>query len=47
MPGDEVSKIDFPLLAKRPNLVYFTAWELANVLKRPVVNKNDDGTPKM
>jgi hypothetical protein len=47
MPGDEVSKIDFPMLAKRAKLVYFTAWELANGLKRPVVNKNDDGTPKM
>lgn len=47
MPGDEVSKIDFPMLAKRAKLVYFTAWELANGLKRPVVDKNDDGTPKM
>ena len=45
-PGDEISKIDFPMLAKRAQLVYFTAWELANGLKRPVVDKNDDGTPK-
>jgi len=45
-PGDEVSKIDFPMLAKRAQLVYFTAWELANGANRPVVNKNDDGTPK-
>jgi Zn-dependent M28 family amino/carboxypeptidase len=45
-PGDEVSKIDFPMLAKRAQLVYFTAWELANVPKRPVVNKNEDGTLK-
>ncbi len=45
-PGDEVSKIDFPMLAKRAQLVYYTAWELANGEKRPVVNKNDDGTPK-
>ncbi len=45
-PGDEVSKIDFPMLAKRAKLVYFTAWELANGLRRPVVDKNDDGTPK-
>lgn len=45
-PGDEVSKIDFPMLAKRAQLVYFTAWELANAAKRPVVDKNDDGTPK-
>lgn len=45
-PGDEVSKIDFPMLAKRAQLVYFTAWELANGATRPVVNKNEDGTPK-
>jgi hypothetical protein len=45
-PGDEVSKIDFPMLAKRASLVYFTAWELANGANRPVVNKNDDGSPK-
>jgi hypothetical protein len=46
MPGDEIGKIDFPMLAKRAQLVYFTAWELANGLKRPAVDKNDDGTPK-
>ncbi len=45
-PGDEVSKIDFPMLAKRSQLVYFTAWELANGASRPVVNKNEDGTLK-
>lgn len=45
-PSDEVNKIDFPMLAKRAKLVYFTAWELANGLKRPVVDKNDDGTTK-
>lgn len=45
-PGDEVSKIDFPMLAKRARLVYFTAWELANGAKRPVVDKNEDGTKK-
>lgn len=45
-PGDEVSKIDFPMLAKRAQLVYFTAWELANGANRPVVNKNEDGTLK-
>lgn len=45
-PGDEISKIDFPMLAKRAKLVYFTAWELANGAKRPAVDKNDDGTPK-
>lgn len=45
-PGDEISKIDFPMLAKRARLVYFTAWELANGAKRPVVDKNEDGTKK-
>jgi hypothetical protein len=37
-PGDEVSKINFPLLAKRAQLVFFTGWELANRDKRPVVD---------
>jgi Zn-dependent M28 family amino/carboxypeptidase len=45
-PSDEVGKIDFPMLAKRAKLVYFTAWELANGLKRPLVDKNEDGTAK-
>jgi hypothetical protein len=37
-PGDEVSKINFPLLAKRAKLAYYTGWELANRDKRPVVD---------
>ena len=37
-PSDEVSKINFPLLAKRAQLVYYTSWELANRDKRPVVD---------
>ncbi|MBB5438773.1 hypothetical protein HDC92_002454 [Pedobacter sp. AK017] len=45
-PGDEISKIDFPMLAKRARLVYYTAWELANGAKRPAVDKNEDGTKK-
>ncbi|RZL48285.1 MAG: M28 family peptidase [Pedobacter sp.] len=45
-PGDEVSKINFDLLAKRAHLTYYTAWELANRPNRPVVDKNADGTPK-
>jgi hypothetical protein len=45
-PGDEVSKINFDLLSKRAQLVYYTAWELANGAKRPVVDKNEDGTSK-
>jgi len=38
-PGDEVSKIGFPMLAKRAQLVFYTAWDLANGAKRPVVDK--------
>lgn len=40
-PGDEVSKINFPLLVKRAQLAFFTGWELANRAKRPVVDKAD------
>ena len=40
-PSDEVSKINFPLLAKRAQLAYYTAWELANRATRPVVDKTD------
>ena len=36
--GDEVSKINFPLLAKRAKLVFYTAWDLVNADKRPVVD---------
>ncbi|WP_316735163.1 M28 family peptidase [Pedobacter aquatilis] len=45
-PGDEVSKINFPLLAKRAQLTYYTAWELANQAKRPVVDRDGKGNPK-
>lgn len=40
--GDEVSKINFPLLAKRAQLVYFTAWDLANAAKRPVLDSTSN-----
>ena len=46
-PGDEIDKINFPMMARRTKLVYFTAWELANAAKRPIVDKNEDGTPKI
>lgn len=39
-PGDEVSKINFPLLVKRAQLVFYTGWELANRPQRPVVDVN-------
>lgn len=42
-PGDEVDKIDFPMLAKRSQLAYYTAWMLTNGKDRPVVNKDADG----
>ncbi len=37
-PGDEVSKINFPLLAKRAQLVFYTGWDLANRDKRPALD---------
>jgi Zn-dependent M28 family amino/carboxypeptidase len=40
--SDEISKINFPLLVKRANLVFFTAWELANRDKRPAVDVTND-----
>ncbi len=36
--SDEISKINFPLLAKRAQLVFYTGWDLANRDKRPVVD---------
>lgn len=30
MPGDEVDKIEFDLLARRAQCVFYTAWEIAN-----------------
>jgi len=38
-PSDEVSKIDFDLLAKRGKAVFFTAWELVNRDNRIIVDK--------
>ncbi len=37
-PSDEVSKINFNLLVKRAQLVFYTGWELLNRDKRPVVD---------
>ena len=37
-PGDEISKINFPMLAKRAQLVFYTGWDLANRDKRPAVD---------
>lgn len=41
-PGDEVKKINFPLMAKRAQLVFYTAWVVANADKRPVVDGKND-----
>jgi len=38
-PTDDVEKIDYNLLAKRTQLVFATAWELANRSERIVVDK--------
>ncbi len=38
-PTDDADKIDYPLLAKRTQLVFATAWELANRNERIVVDK--------
>jgi hypothetical protein len=38
-PSDEVSKIDFDLLAKRGKVIFYTAWELANRDNRIIVDK--------
>ncbi len=40
--SDEVSKINFDLLAKRAQLVFYTGWDLANRDKRPVVDVKND-----
>ena len=39
-PGDEVEKIEFPKMEKRAQLVFYTAWELANRDNRIVVDSN-------
>lgn len=39
-PGDEPQKIEYDLLAKRAQLAFVTAWELANGDNRPRVDKD-------
>jgi Zn-dependent M28 family amino/carboxypeptidase len=38
-PSDDVSKIEFDALQKRVQLIFATAWELANRENKPVVDK--------
>jgi hypothetical protein len=40
METDEPEKIEYDLLAKRAQLAFVTAWELANRENRPVVDKD-------
>lgn len=39
---DEVKKINFPLLVKRAQLVFYTAWEIANMAEKPKVDRQND-----
>ena len=39
---DEIEKINFPLLTKRAQLVFYTAWDLANRGEKPKVDKEND-----
>lgn len=43
-PGDEVSKINFPMLVKRAQLVFYTGWDLANRDQRPIVDVKSNMT---
>lgn len=38
-PSDEVDKIEFDLLSKRTQVVFFTAWEIANRDERIITDK--------
>jgi hypothetical protein len=41
LPTDEIEKIEFDLLAKRAQLVFYTAWEIANREQRIVPDQKD------
>ncbi len=43
-PTDEVSKIEFDLLAKRAQCVFYTAWEIANRDQRIMPDQKQDTT---
>ena len=38
-PTDTVDKIEFELLRKRAQLIFYTAWEVANRKERIVIDK--------
>jgi hypothetical protein len=39
-PSDEIEKIEFDLLVKRTQCIFYTAWEIANREQRITANKN-------
>ncbi len=41
-PTDTVEKINFEMLKKRSQLIFLTAWELANRKEKPLVDKSVD-----
>jgi Zn-dependent M28 family amino/carboxypeptidase len=43
-PTDEVSKIEFDLLTKRAQCVFYTAWEIANRDQRIMPDQKQDTT---
>jgi len=45
-PTDTPDKINYPLLTKRTQLVFYTAWEMANrndMLKRDIILEKPKG----
>ncbi|PSL49023.1 peptidase M28-like protein [Chitinophaga niastensis] len=40
-PTDTVEKINYDLLAKRARLVFYTAWDIANRERKPVVDRHE------
>lgn len=44
-PTDEVDKINFGILAKRSQLVFYTGWKLANAARRPIVDREGFKVP--
>ncbi|WP_455168916.1 M28 family peptidase [Aegicerativicinus sediminis] len=44
-PGDTPDKIEYDLMENRARLVFYTAWELANGVSRPVVDKAEVTKP--
>jgi len=43
-PTDTIEKIEFDLMAKRTQLIFYTTWILANRDERPPVDRKDDMT---